>query len=171
MLLPGSLLIYENHPHSIRPLRWRSKRYHTLPCCPGYAPDPGLNPSARWQELRQLPLAQRQTAHPHITPRGLPFHYGFRLRKTSQTNLLCLANPKDLAPAQMNPSSINCLLGPLEAAARLQSWEDAEDIAREIARLCRLMRLCDLQSIQEALGASKCGKVVPRPASEEIRPF
>lgn len=71
----------------------------------------------------------------------------------------------------MNPSSINSLLGPLEAAARLQSWEDAEDIAREIARLCRLMRLSDLQSIQEALGASKCGKVMPRPANEEIRPF
>lgn len=70
----------------------------------------------------------------------------------------------------MNPS-INSLLGPLEAATRLQSWEDAEDIAREISRLCRLQRLSELQQIQEAIGDRKWPKVAPRPSCEQIRPF
>lgn len=48
-------------------------------------------------------------------------------------------------------ASINSLLGPLEAATRQGSWEDAEDIAREISRLARLQRLSELQKIQEAL--------------------
>lgn len=48
-------------------------------------------------------------------------------------------------------ASINSLLGPLEAATRQGSWEDAEDIAREISRMSRLQRLSELQKIQEAL--------------------
>lgn len=70
----------------------------------------------------------------------------------------------------MNPS-INSLLGPLEAATRLESWEDAEDIAREISRLCRLQRLCELQKIQEAILDGQRPKVALRPSWEEIRPF
>lgn len=48
-------------------------------------------------------------------------------------------------------NSINSLLGPLEAATRSGSWEDAEDIAEEIRRLAKLQRLSELQKIQAAL--------------------
>lgn len=54
----------------------------------------------------------------------------------------------------MNPS-INSLLGPLEAATRQGSWEDAEDIAGEIVRLSRLQRLSELEKIQEALAGRR----------------
>lgn len=67
---------------------------------------------------------------------------------------------------------INALLGPLEAATRSGSWEDAEDIAREISRLSRLQRLSELQKIQEALVGSqgylklkhplRCPQIAPR---------
>lgn len=67
-------------------------------------------------------------------------------------------------------NAINSLLAPLEAATRLSSWEDAEDIAREITRLCRLQRLLELEKIQEALWARGTTKVQPRPSQEEIRP-
>lgn len=81
--------------------------------------------------------------------------------------------PSCSCPDLFNPvnSQINSLLGPLEAATRLQSWEDAEDIAREITRLCRVQRLVELQKIQEALWARGNTKVQPRPSWEEIRPF
>lgn len=52
-------------------------------------------------------------------------------------------------------ASINSLLGPLEAATRSGSWEDAEDIAGEIRRLAKLQRLSELQKIQEALVGSR----------------
>lgn len=60
---------------------------------------------------------------------------------------------------------INALLGPLEAATRHGSWEDAEDIACEISRLARLERLSELQRIQEALHAGwkhQVGLIAPR---------
>lgn len=68
-------------------------------------------------------------------------------------------------------NAINSLLAPLEAATRLGSWEDAEDIAREISRLCRLRRLCELQQIQEALFDKQRGETPLRPSWKEIRPF
>lgn len=53
---------------------------------------------------------------------------------------------------------INALLGPLEAATRQGSWEDAEDIAIEISLLARQERLGELQRIQEALYAGRIHK-------------
>lgn len=61
-------------------------------------------------------------------------------------------------------ASINSLLGPLEAATRSGSWEDAEDIAGEISRLARLQRLSELKKIEEALIASgRHQKLKPSP--------
>lgn len=63
----------------------------------------------------------------------------------------------------MTLTHIANLLDPLQTAIVMQSWEDAEDIAREISRLCRLKRLSELQKIQEALEGRRTDKSPPMP--------
>lgn len=74
----------------------------------------------------------------------------------------------------MTLTHIANLLDPLQSAIALQSWEDAEDIAREISRLARLQRLSELQKIQEALaisGSHQTNKSPARPHSAPNSPI